>query len=59
MGYNKEMELRQLKPITIQVTEKEKNLIEYIRKLGHGDFHVEVRDKQPFRIIQPKESILL
>lgn len=53
------MDSAQLKPITIQVTDKEKKLIDYIRKLKHGEFVVQVRDSQPMRIIQPKESILL
>lgn len=49
----------QLKAITIQVTDKEKKLIDYIRKLQHGEFVLQVRESQPTRVVQPKESILL
>lgn len=48
-----------LKAITIQVSDKEKKLIDYIRKLQHGEFVLQVRGSQPMRVVQPKESILL
>lgn len=47
-----------LRAITIQVTDKEKKLIDYIRKLQHGEFVLQVRDSQPQRAVEPKQSIL-
>jgi len=52
-------DIGRVQPITIQVTDKEKKLIDYIRKLKHGEFVLQVRESEPTRVVQPKESILL
>jgi hypothetical protein len=45
--------------INLPVTEKEKSLIEIIRKLKHGEIRVIIQDEAPVRIENIRESIVL
>jgi hypothetical protein len=41
------------------VTEKERSLIEIIRKLKHGEIRVIIREETPVRVENIRESIIL
>jgi len=43
----------------IEVSEKERNLIEYLRKIAYGEVIIFIQDSQPVRIEQIKQSVKL
>ncbi|MCC5909123.1 MAG: DUF2292 domain-containing protein [Clostridiaceae bacterium] len=42
-----------------EITEKEKNLIDLIRKVGHGEIRVTIQNASPIRVEELKKSIKL
>ncbi|NPV80723.1 MAG: DUF2292 domain-containing protein [Firmicutes bacterium] len=50
------MEQKQ-KVIVVEVTEREKILLDYLRETKYGDITITMRDGQPRRILEVRRSI--
>ena len=50
---------REIKPIKIKISEREKALIDYMRIIGYGEIHLSIKNKEPYEIIESQKSMMI